>query len=424
MKVVIVNTYSNRGGAAIATFRLHRGLLSIGVDSSLLVMEKGIDDPTITMPASREGLSRFIGDIYAKRDMRITSACQSMGNRYFSPARCPDKLAAKIDALKPDIVHLAWVNGGFMKIETLEQFKVPVIWTMHDMWPFTGGCHYDEGCGRFRQTCGNCPVLSSKSDNDLSRRIWERKDSSWREARITAVAPSHWLADMARSSSLFKHQRVEVIPNGIDTEQYKPVDKHKARKILGLPQDRTLVLFSAISATTDKRKGSQLLVRALKKMVSEGYGDKIALVVMGAYEHERSIDFGVNAHYVGHLNDEAVVALVYSATDVSVAPSMQENLSNVVMESLSCGTPVVAFKTGGMSDLIDHQVNGYLAKPFEPDDLATGILWVVNSPHRREMLSQQARKIAVERYAVIKIANRYVSLYQDILIQESGVGVE
>lgn len=415
MNLVMLNTDDSRGGAAIATYRLHLGLRSIGVDSRLMVMNKHTDDPTVIGPEPKTILHKVMARFYLRRDWRISAHSLAKGKNLFSPARCPDKLAHRVSAINPDVVHLFWVTSGFMKIETLKQFNKPIVWTLHDMWPFTGGCHYDDECGRFRQSCGKCPILSSGSEHDLSRHILKRKRKSWRDVSIVVVATSHWLADMARSSSLFKDQRIEVIPNGIDTERYKPLDKRAARDAYGLPQDKHLVLFSAFSATTDKRKGNQFLVPALKEIAQAGWGEKTELVVIGASAPEDPPDLGMKVHYMGRLHDEISQVLLYSAADVTVAPSMQENLSNTVMESLSCGTPVVAFNIGGMPDMVDHQFSGYLASPFESDDLAAGMMWVLEDKARHDMLSQHARKTVVERYALKTVANRYLALYQDIL---------
>lgn len=415
MKLLILNAHDNVGGAAIATYRLHRGLRSIDVDSHLMVSHKGKVDSSVIGPEQQNILERSIKYLYSRRDERITRYYQARDNRYFSPARSPDKLAVRVIEVAPDVLHLSWMNAGFMKIETLRQFRKPIVWTLHDMWPFTGGCHYDDECGRFKQTCGRCPILSSQAENDLSHEIWERKKKSWREVPITVVAPSHWLAEMARASSLFKNRRVEVIPNGIDTEKYKPLDKKLARDAYGLPQNRKLVLFSAMSATTDKRKGHHLLLPALKKMAQEGWGKKTELIIIGASEPDSAPALGMKVHYMGHLHDEISSALLFSAADVTVAPSMQENLSNTVMESLSCGTPVVAFNIGGMPDMIDHQSNGYLASAFESDDLAQGIMWILESDERQAMLSRQARKIVLERFAIKTVANQYLTLYQELL---------
>jgi len=317
--------------------------------------------------------------------------------------------------INPDVVHLFWVNSSFMKVETLRQFKKPIIWTLHDMWPFTGGCHYDDECGRFRQSCGLCPILGSASNHDLSRQIWERKQQSWRDVPIVVIATSHWLAEIAKASTLFKDKRIEVIPNGLDTAKYKPFDKRAAREVYGLPQDKNLILFSAMGVTLDKRKGSHLLYPALKKIAQAGWGERTELVVIGATTPANPPDLGMKVHYMGQLHDEISQILLYSAADATVAPSTQENLSNTVMESLSCGTPVVAFNIGGMPDMIDHQSSGYLARAFEPDDLAAGIVWVLEDKVRHEVISRQARKTVEERYAIEAIAHRYLALYQDVI---------
>jgi glycosyltransferase involved in cell wall biosynthesis len=413
MNLLILNTSDNNGGAAIATYRLHRGLRSIGVNSSLMVQDKGTDDFTVIGPkTTRQIITAYLRPYWERWNLRAYPKRERV---IFSSAALPDKLACNVNDLSPDIVHLFWVNLAFMKIETLSRFNSPIVWTLHDMWPFTGGCHYDNECGRFCQSCGRCPALGSDDERDLSRKIWERKKKSWAGLPIVVVATSHWLADMARASSLFKDQRIEVIPNGIDTEKYKPLDQKMARAAFGLPQDKHLILFSAFSATTDKRKGNHLLMPALAKMAREGWGSSTELVIIGASAPETPPELGMRVHYVGNLHDEISQVLLYSAVDVTVAPSMQENLSNVVVESLACGTPIVAFDIGGMPDMINHQQSGYLATPFEPEDLAAGVMWVLEDKVRHDMLARHARQMAVEKYALESVSRQYLALYQSIL---------
>jgi glycosyltransferase involved in cell wall biosynthesis len=409
----MLNTFDSNGGAAIATYRLHVGLRSIGVNSNLLVQDKKSDDYTVIAPVKK--WQKIFAFLRPYIDGIITKLYRNREGVLFSAAWLPESLASKINKLNPDIVHLFWVNGGFLKIDTLKKIKQPIVWTLHDMWPFTGGCHYDDECRKFQQSCGNCPALHSEQDGDLSRRILERKKKHWEDVPIVVVATSHWLADMACSSSLFKNQRVEVIPNGIDTDIYKPMNKEAARAAYNLPQDKHLLLFSAFSATTDKRKGNQFLVQALSSMAQVEWGPKIELVIIGASKPENPPDLGMKVHYMGHLHDEISQVLLYSAADVVVAPSLQENLSNTVMESLACGTPVVAFDIGGMPDMIDHQLNGYLAKPFDSDDLARGIIWVLEDKSRHEKLAQRARQTVSERYELAAVAKQYEALYKDVL---------
>ena len=413
MNLLILNTFDNQGGAAIATYRLHSGLRSIGIKSHLLVQGKKTDDYSVIGPTTK--WQKVLALLRPHFDGITTNLYRKRQKVIFSPAWFPEKLASTVASLNPDIVHLFWINGGFLRIETLKKIKQPIVWTLHDMWPFTGGCHYNDECFKFQQSCGNCPVLNSERERDLSHYVWERKRKSWEGVPIVVVATSHWIADMARSSSIFGGQRIEVIPNGIDTEVYKPVDKGVARAAYNLPQEKHLILFSAFGATSDKRKGNQFLVQALEKMSQLGWGAKTELIIIGASEPENPPDLGMKVHYIGQLHDEVSQVLLYSAADVVVAPSMQENLSNTVIEALSCGTPVVAFNIGGMPDMIDHQLNGYLAAPFDTNDLADGIMWVLENESRHDLLSKHARQIVLERYTLKAIANRYLALYQSIL---------
>ncbi len=413
MKPLLINSFDNQGGAAIATYRLHCGLRSIGIDSKLLVQNKKSDDKSVIGSLTKQ--QKIIAVLRPYIDRFPATRYRNREQVLFSSAWLPERLASKVENINPDLIHLFWVNGGMLRIETLKKFKQPIIWTLHDMWPFTGGCHYDDECGKFRQACGNCPVLHSDNGLDLSQRVLARKLKSWGSLPIVVVATSNWLADMAKSSSLFKNQRIEVIPNGIDTERYKPLDKHIAREAYNLPQDKNLILFSAFNATSDKRKGNQFLLSALAKLSQLGWGADTELVIIGASKPESAPELGMTVHYMGQMFDEISQVLLYSAADVVVAPSMQENLSNTVMESLSCGTPVVAFHIGGMPDMIEHQINGYLAKPFEANDLAEGIMWVLGNSDRTHLLSKQARQSVLERYALDVIASNYLSLYQSVI---------
>ena len=413
MNILMLNTFDTDGGAAIATYRLHQALKNVGVNSRLLVQQSKTSDYTVIVPVEKWKI--ILAFLRPYMDGVFTKLYRKRPKVLFSPAWLPEKLASKIAKLNPDIVHLFWINGGFMRIESLKKIKQPIIWTLHDMWPFTGGCHYDDECRGFQKDCGSCPALNSKCQHDLSGNILQRKKKSWNRIPITIVATSNWLADMARSSSLFKNYRIEVIPNAIDTDIYKPVSKQVARAAYNLPQDKQLILFSAFNAATDKRKGSQFLMESLRIMSESDWGNQVELVILGAAHPETSPDFGMKVHYIGNLHDSISQVMLYSAVDVVVSPSMQENLSNTVMESLSCGTPVVAFDIGGMPDMINHKFNGYLAKPFNPIDLADGLIWALENVNQNDTVSKNARQSVLERYTLNIIANRYTALYQSVL---------
>lgn len=338
----------------------------------------------------------------------------------FWPGWFPDQIHSKLVKLEPDVINLHWVCRGYMRIETLPQLNKPLVWTFHDMWAFTGGCNYSEECDRYRESCGNCPQLQSDKSWDLSRWVWNRKAKAWKNLNLTIVTPSQWLAQCVRSSSLFKDTRVEVIPNGIDTEKYRPIDRITARKLLQLPQDKHLILFGAMGATSDRRKGFHLLQPALQRLNQSGWSDRIELVVFGSSGSKDGTDLGFRCHYLGKLNDDLSLALVYAAADVFVAPSVQDNLPNTVLEAIACGTPCVAFNIGGMPDLIEHQKNGYLVPPYDIEELAEGIVWLLDNPERHEKLSYQAREKAQREFTLERQAQSYLSVFNDMVSPSVG----
>jgi glycosyltransferase involved in cell wall biosynthesis len=206
-----------------------------------------------------------------------------------------------------------------------------------------------------------------------------------------------------------------VIPNGLDLQKYKPIERSLARKLLDLPQDKQLILFGAMKSTSDRRKGFHLLLPALQKLSQSEWQKRLELVVFGASEPLEPPDFGFKANYIGKLGDDISLSLLYAAADVFVAPSVQDNLPNTVMEALACGTPCVAFKIGGMPDMIEHEQNGYLAQPYEVEDLARGIAWVLEDRERYEKLCDRAREKAEEEFTLELQAQRYLSLYKELI---------
>ncbi|MDB9457663.1 glycosyltransferase family 4 protein [Dolichospermum circinale CS-545/17] len=412
MKPLLISTNDINGGAARATYRLHQGLKSIGVDSQMLVQNKQSDDYKVISPASK--LGKGIGKLKPTLDSLPLQIYPQRDRSTYSVQWLPDNLAAKVAQINPDVINLHWINGGYLKIETIAKFKKPIIWTLHDMWAFTGGCHYNGDCMNYTNSCGACPQLHSNKEKDLSRWIWQRKAKAWQDLNLTIVTPSHWLAKCSASSSLLKNVRIEVIPNGLDTKQYKPIEKSVVRSILGLPEDKQLILFGAMTATSDPRKGFNLLQSALQNLSQSGWGERVELVVFGASQPKNPTELDFKSHYLGRLNDDISLSLVYAAADVFLAPSVQDNLPNTVMESLACGTPCVAFDIGGMCDMIEHQKNGYLAKPFDVDDLARGIAWVLEDEERLRKLGVNSREKVEQNFTLEIQANNYLSVYKGI----------
>ena len=412
MKVLLLNTSDITGGAARAAYRLHGGLQSIGVESQMLVQDKSSDDEAVTAPSKR--LEQSIAKIRVAFDALPLKFYRQRDNNSFSLQWLPDRIAPKINQLNPDVINLHWTNEAFIKVETLARFNRPLVWTLHDMWAFTGGCYYSQDCDRYTASCGDCPQLHSSKEWDLSRWVWQRKAKYWKNIDLTIVALSSWLSKCAKSSSLFRELRIEVIPNGLDISKYRPINQQVARELLNLPQNKHIVLFGSIWATNVKRKGFHLLQPALQDLSQSGWQDKLELVIFGASQPKAPPDFGFKVHYLGTLSDDLLLALTYSAADVFVLPSTQENLANTVMEAIACGTPCVAFNIGGMPDMIEHQKNGYLAQPYRIEDLAQGIAWVLENEERHQKLSDRAREKAEQEFTLEIQANRYLSLFSEL----------
>lgn len=413
MRVCLLSRSDGRGGGYAAAYRLHQNLRHLDVDSKMLVGESERGDFTVLSPENK--LERGWAKVTPILDKLPLLLFPKRDRTVYSLQWLPDNILSGIRKITPDVINCHWICSGFLQIETLAKFKKPIVWTLHDMWPFTGGCHYSQECDRYTKSCGACPQLNSQWDFDLSRWVWRRKKSAWRNLNLTLVTPSQWLADCARASSLFKDKRVHIIPNGLDIQRYKPVEKLLAKSLLNLPTTKKIVLFGAVNPTSDRRKGFHLLLPALQRLSATDWEDSLELVVFGSSQPIDPPHFGLNASYVGRLSDDISISLLYAAADVFVAPSVQDNLPNTVMEALACGTPCVAFKIGGMPDMIEHQQNGYLAQPYEPNDLAAGIAWILGDQERYQKLCDRAREKAVQEFSLELQAQRYLELFNEVL---------
>ncbi|MCX6304479.1 MAG: glycosyltransferase family 4 protein [Bacteroidetes bacterium] len=405
MKILIVNTYDLRGGAARATWRLFEGLRSKGMEVKMLVQEKRSDDRDVVVVPSP--LSGLLNPLRPYLDFAIP-LIQTRRRVLFSSSMIPDRLVEAIDHINPDVVHLNWVTGGFVSIETLAKIRRPVVWTLHDMWGFTGGCHYTAECTRYLQACGSCPVLHSARENDLSRRIFLRKAKTYAAIRdLTVTTPSSWLGNCARESPLLGNKRVVVIPNGLDTSLYKPGDKKLIRRSFGFPENRKLILFGAIRGVKNTIKGFDLLEKALHQLDPDRY----ELIIFGSVESDLERPLNVKAHFFGTVTDEAKLVRLYNAADVVAVPSYQEVFGQAASEAMACGTPVVAFAQTGLPDIVKHKETGYLATPFDPADLARGIAWITADESRHRQLSAASRTRAVENFSIDVVAGKLITVY-------------
>ncbi len=408
MKVLIINHTDIKGGAARSANRLHKGLQEIGVDSYMLVQDKYSNDPTVFK------LKKKHGAIYTKVrsniDLFPIKFYPHYNGRIFSSNWLPfSGVFQKINEINPDVVHLHWVGSGTLRIEELSKIKQPIVWSLLDMWAFTGGCHYDENCNKHISKCRSCPMVGSKETYDLSTFNFNRKQKTYSMLNnLTVVGHSKWLTECAKKSFLFTDKKVINLPSPIDTESFEPIDKNVAKGLLHI-EGKKLIAYGAMSALDDPRKGYEQLNEAFKQISSDA-----EFLVFGAESNGQNKNNKMRIHFMGNVSDNLSLRIIYSAADVVIVPSIQENLSNVILEALSCGTPVVAFNIGGNPDMIDHKKNGYLANENDISDLAGGIDWVLNYKDYEKLQLNARQKVEVY-FELKKVARQYLELYHSII---------
>lgn len=409
MKILSLSTSDLSGGAAVAASRLHQGLCQEGVDSTLLVGEKlGSDPRTIALDNNFSfSLRRNLDQL----PLKLEKAPESLGHRTLAwlPNR---KLAHTIEQENPELIHLHWTQNGFMPLSLLEKTKKPLVWTFHDLWPVCGSFHHEyENDLRYPESYQASNRPSSRKGPDLDRRVAQRKAKAYARHHIEAIVPSRWMAEQVKKSKLWQDRPLNVIPIGLDTSIFKPIAKEVARDLLNLPQEKTLILFGAMYAGSDKNKGYPQLREALEQLVLPQEEIELAIFGMSA-PAPKEAPLPYPAHWMGVLRDAYTLAALYSAADVMVVPSLQESFGQTASESLACGTPVVSFDTSGLKDIVEHKVCGYLAKPFEASDLANGIVWSLQNSERMIQLSQAARARAVSRFSLPVVIKPHLELFR------------
>ena len=411
IKVFQVGYSDINGGAARAAYRIHHALRSSGIDSQMLVNVAASGDWSVQGPTSK--WAKAISRIRPQLATPLRQLLRTGNPIIHSPAVVPSRWPDRINASDADVVHLHWVQGEMLSITDIARIRKPIVWTLHDMWAFCGAEHYTTD-HRWRDGYrrDNRPI--HESGFDLNRHTWQRKRKHWRRP-LQIVCPSQWLADCVSASSLMHDWPVEVVPYPIDLNRWQPIDQRLARQLLDLPQECPLLLFGAMGGGNDPRKGIDLLLAALAHLRNEPNLKNLQLVVFGQLAPQASPQLGFPVHYTGHLHDDLSLRALYSAADAFVLPSRQDNLPNTGLEAHACGTPVVAFNTGGLPDIVDDRVTGALAEPFEPASLAAAIRWLLEDPSRRRALGAAARERAERLWAPARVAGLYAEVYGRVL---------
>jgi len=395
-------------GAARGAYWLHKGLISNGVDSAMLnngnlsgeQYENVININELSYFSKRINYFRSRLDIYFKRIYKKPR------KEIFSTGLFGYNFLRLKAYKEADLVHLHWINGGLVDISVLNKIKKPIIWTVRDMWPFTGGCHYTLDCKRYLEGCGNCFFLNSNKEKDLSTYLFNRKKRLLDNKSIEIVGISNWISNEAKKSKILRNHKISTIFNNIDTEVFVPYDKIETRKELKIESNKAIVVVGAINSR-NTWKGFAFLKDALNKLDP----DKYQVLTFGKINPDDLEAINLEITNLGFINDDVLLAKIYALSDVFVTTAIQEAFGKTVVESMACKTPVVCFDNSGPSDLVAHKKEGYLAKAFSPIELAKGIQWIVDNPNY-EAICDNARKRAVEDFDYRVTSKKYIELYK------------
>ncbi|MFA6820359.1 MAG: glycosyltransferase family 4 protein [Bacteroidaceae bacterium] len=416
MRVLIVNTFEKTGGAAIAASRLKEALINNGIKAKMLVRLKETD--SLSVVGLKETWMQKFNFVYERFLIWKTNHFSREHLFDIDTAVRGTDITSLPEFKEADVIHLNWINQGFLSMRSLQKIirsGKPIVWTMHDMWTFTGICHYARDCQQFINECNSCPLLRSGGAHDLSYRVFRQKEKVLHGCNIVFVACSRWLSDQAEQSYLLRSLRVIDIPNPISTLLFKPRDKEKSRRLCRLPLDKKLILFSAFRITSPLKglKYFQEACQLYSKAHAEMEG-QIAIVAVGKDADTLIDKFPYPVYSMGYVDDEHLMASIYDACNAFVIPSLQDNLPNTIVEAMASGVPCIATKVGGIPQMINHKENGYLAEPKEAEDIKRGMEWLFTECDYQKVC-QSARSFAIREYSEQSVAMRYIEIYNDLL---------
>ncbi len=396
--ITLVHLGDVTGGAGRAATRLYQGLRLVDPSVQFAVpaaMRETIEDAQVL--GSRRAWWWRVRQQVDRLPTRLLPREERYGLTRLS---LPGGAARSLLRLRADLIHFHFLGHGSMRLESMLRLRRPIVWTLHDQWLMSCGHHY---------------ANAAAVERGVYRRHLARKHRVIAALKPTLIAPSRWIGREASSSQVLRSCRVEVIPNGIDTDLWRPMDKTACRVGLGLPRDVTMVAAGALGLTTERRKGWDLFCCAMTKLVQRVAKTSLAVVVFGSEQAPKPGSIPCRVIHLGRLGHHEQLRRVYGAADVFVCPSVQENLPNMVMEAAACGVPVAAFDTGGLPDLIEHKVTGVLTTCGDADALADGVAWLLRDTDRRRTIGECARKKICRSFEIGDVVRRHVALYDELL---------
>jgi glycosyltransferase involved in cell wall biosynthesis len=422
MKILLIGKHPRTGGAAIATTRLLEALKDRQVEVKMLVQEGGLEEEGI-FSTTKGVVKRWINlfRFIVERLVFLRQERSKSIRFLFSLANTGESIIGNKHVLEADVIHLHWVNAGFLSLKSLRklfQLGKPVVWTFHDMWPFTGGCHYALDCREYTRECGQCPYLKKPGKGDLSHRIWRKKEKLFKNNQLRVITPSNWLQQCVRESSLLHHMEIDTIHNPVDHELFRPVDREEACRNLGLDPAIRYILFGAANMK-NVLKGFNYFLEATGILADEVDNEGgVEILLFGKTREDVVKLFPLKTRNIAFVQSVQTIVELYSVAHSFVIPSLQDNLPNTIIESMLCGTPVVGFRTGGIPEMIDHKVNGYLANWKSSIDLAEGMRWILSSDDY-EKISADTRDLALKRFSKDRSVEMHIDLYRKLVNEDS-----
>ena len=414
MNVIHLSFSDIIGGAARSSYRIHQSLLKAEINSLMWVNKARTDDQTVKKPVGR--IERIIAELRSPLiNNSLVKTLKTKNKIIHSPSVFSSRWVKLINESDADIVHLHWIQNEMLSISDISKIKKPIVWTLHDMWAFCGAEHYTKD-HRWRDGYLDNNRPAYESGFDLNLWTWKRKEKHWKTP-IQIITPSKWLAECVSKSMLMRNWPLNVISYPIDTDFWKPISKKIMREQLNLPKGVPLLLFGAFDSEKDQRKGYDLLLSTLEHLKAHSKFNDVELVVFGQNKPKLQTKHAIPIHYMGKIYDDESLRSIYNASDVILIPSRQDNLPNIAVEAQACGIPVISFNVGGLPDIIEHRKTGYIAKAFEIEDLANGILWFLSHPDK-EHLNKDVREQAVLKFSQKKIAEEYLNIYKNLLQQK------
>jgi glycosyltransferase involved in cell wall biosynthesis len=408
MKIGLFNYSDNLGGAARATFRIHKSLLNEGYNSTLYVNKKNTKDNSIK--TSPYMIDKNFYNIRTNLISKFVKVTNPRIKSYNSPSILPSSWPKFINNSDIDLVHLNWINAEMMSIEDIAKIKKPMIWTFHDMWPFLGSQHLSNNDKYI-----NVKNFESKNFLDkifnLNEWTYFRKKKNWINP-MQIVTPSQWLADCVKQSELMNSWPVETVPHPIDIDFWKPDSEENSRELLGINSDKIILVYGADGGVESFNKGFDLLLKSLEKL--EDHHKDLVLCIFGN-ETDTKLKLNYPVINFGKITEDKKLRQIYRAADLCVVPSRQESFCQVALEAQSCGTPVIAFSVGGLKDIIEHNITGYLIKPFDVEFFSMSIKNFINNKKKNFIIKDNARKRVERLFSMPSVAKKYINIYKKIL---------